>query len=448
MNVLLVDGYKIIEAGNFGLGSLYAYLKQEGVNCRVALDGYESFGARKDIAWADMVGISVSTRNLHEARKLIDKLPDTKMVVCGGRLPSALPKVLLEEYPKVDFAIQKEGEDRLYQLIKAIESGTPHQDIDGLVYRDNGSIVVNPARAYVDLDKLPIVTEGAFTGNGSARITFSRGCYGSCTFCPEDTRMRFRDPQLIADDMLVHSMERGYDQFLLGAANSFANRRHLEAVLERIERMEIPLKTVKFLGRVNDMVRHMNILQDYLDSPLISEGIRVEVGLESHSDNALGLIRKKTDARLNETAIQGLRRLSIPKGKKVDILIDNILFTHPDMTWNDLFDNLLFLGRFRFSRLDSERVKFRFHVNQNLIGIPGTPFYQELLARGYEPNGWNLEIHEYSFTDPMVQFAYDYIDEQKEEHEGGLKELVRKRGSELILDILEARKKAGLLGEE
>lgn len=202
MNVLLVDGYKITDPNNFGLGTLHAYLKQEGVNCRVALDGYESFGARRDIAWADMIGISVSTRNLHEARKLVDKLPDTKMVVCGGRLPTALPKLMLEEYPKVDFAIQKEGEDRLYQLIRAIESGAHHQDIDGLVYRDNESIIVNPATAYVDLNKLPIITEGAHTGNSSAHVTFSRGCYGSCTFCPEDTRMRFRDPKLIADDML------------------------------------------------------------------------------------------------------------------------------------------------------------------------------------------------------------------------------------------------------
>ncbi|MEA3486295.1 MAG: radical SAM protein [Thermodesulfobacteriota bacterium] len=123
-------------------------------------------------------------------------------VVMGGGSVSALGADLFKLTEEVDFVVCGEGEERLCDLIKALQSPAPNLSaVDGLIYRKDKAIVVNPAVKVVrNLDALPLPAydllpmEIYFEKNhnpsvhSSAQktctIITSRGCPHTCYYCP------------------------------------------------------------------------------------------------------------------------------------------------------------------------------------------------------------------------------------------------------------------------
>lgn len=87
--------------------------------------------------------------------KLIREFDKNIPIVVGGPHPSADPKVILADNPEISYVVCGEGEFTLKELLdnkcKNLEK------IDGLAFRKNGEIVVNPPRKFIhNLDILPI----------------------------------------------------------------------------------------------------------------------------------------------------------------------------------------------------------------------------------------------------------------------------------------------------
>jgi len=152
----------------------------------------------------DLVGISciLSNRsdyvsNICKTTKQFNK--DTITVV-GGHHVSGVPEHLLQG--DVDFEVLGEGEYRFPKLIDTLNGKGNLSKIDGLAYKHNGEIKIQPQLSWVkDLDKLPFpawdiveiekyqqgrlaYTHGVpLQSNKYATMLSSRGCPHSCDYC-------------------------------------------------------------------------------------------------------------------------------------------------------------------------------------------------------------------------------------------------------------------------
>ena len=77
-------------------------------------------------------------------------------IIVGGSGYSLFPESLLER-SGADFGIHGEGEAGPLALLEALEAGSDHRDIPGLVYRENGRIRRNPQQP--DRLERPVLTE-------------------------------------------------------------------------------------------------------------------------------------------------------------------------------------------------------------------------------------------------------------------------------------------------
>ncbi len=164
--------------------------------------GWEEIEQRMRDFSPDLVGIScMFSMMFPEALRMaeIAKGNDRKVpVVMGGAHPSSVPLDVLG-HESVDFVVIGEGEETLVELIDALGKNSDFQGIDGLGYRINGSLKVNPKTRFIrDLDALPFparhllpmeryheagVSHGGLKRSRYASIITSRGCPGNCVYC-------------------------------------------------------------------------------------------------------------------------------------------------------------------------------------------------------------------------------------------------------------------------
>jgi magnesium-protoporphyrin IX monomethyl ester (oxidative) cyclase len=108
----------------------------------------------------DLVGISCifslqEAITFELARFIKDLRPHAKTVV-GGTHPTALPERMLAG-SDIDFVILGEGERSMSELTDCIDNSMPIEGIDGLAYKKNGTVKINPKTTLVEnLDELPI----------------------------------------------------------------------------------------------------------------------------------------------------------------------------------------------------------------------------------------------------------------------------------------------------
>jgi hopanoid biosynthesis associated radical SAM protein HpnJ len=145
-----------------------------------------------DFELAVLFTTSASFRHdLDTVAHLKDKNPRLQVGLVGPQV-SVLPRESLEAGPQVDFVARREFD---YTILEAAQ-GRPLKDILGLSYRQNGRILHNPDRPYLeDLDALPFVTDIYHRDLQMERyqipylrypyVSFytGRGCPARCVFC-------------------------------------------------------------------------------------------------------------------------------------------------------------------------------------------------------------------------------------------------------------------------
>jgi magnesium-protoporphyrin IX monomethyl ester (oxidative) cyclase len=181
-------------------------------------------------SWSpDVVGLSCIFSNQWPAvRELTRRLkaadPDL-IVLSGGAHPSFMSELGMNDAP-LDFILRGESELSLLELLDRLKAGRPVDDVDGLVWRDDGVIRQNPKTGFIEnLDALPLPAHDllptekyfryalpmgyAFLSPRNVPIVTSRGCPCSCTFCSSTHlwgrryRVRSADNVLAEMDWLV-----------------------------------------------------------------------------------------------------------------------------------------------------------------------------------------------------------------------------------------------------
>jgi hopanoid biosynthesis associated radical SAM protein HpnJ len=124
-------------------------------------------------------------------KKIREINPKIKIAFVGPHV-SVLPEKSLKDCPEIDFVVRKEFDYAAYEFAH----GKPLEEILGISYRKNGSVVHTPDRPEVqDLDSLPHVTEVyrrdldvtrynvPFLLYPYVSLYTTRGCPAQCTFC-------------------------------------------------------------------------------------------------------------------------------------------------------------------------------------------------------------------------------------------------------------------------
>jgi anaerobic magnesium-protoporphyrin IX monomethyl ester cyclase len=145
----------------------------------------------------DIVGITLHATAAHNnagyiARRIKELKPDT-VLIAGGHHATFLPNELLRS--GFDISVLGEGDETIFDIGNAVKDGGDFRGVNGIVYRDGGSIFRNPSRSLiVDLDSLPMpamelldaskYTFKVFGGENKVMcIETSRGCPYACDFC-------------------------------------------------------------------------------------------------------------------------------------------------------------------------------------------------------------------------------------------------------------------------
>ncbi|HYP41352.1 MAG TPA: radical SAM protein [Chloroflexia bacterium] len=113
-------------------------------------------------------------------------------VVWGGYFPSSHGDVALAD-PAVDYVVRSQGENTILELLDVLENGGSLASIDGLSYKENGTIKHNKARKLADPNIFPTLPyekvdvrkylKNTVLGSRTTSYHSSIGCPFTCSFC-------------------------------------------------------------------------------------------------------------------------------------------------------------------------------------------------------------------------------------------------------------------------
>ncbi|MDD5015775.1 MAG: radical SAM protein [Atribacterota bacterium] len=158
-------------------------------------------------------------------------------IVIGGIHATIFSKEILKKYSFVDFVIVGEGEESFLELVKCIsQGGKGVASIDGLAYRDNQEVKLNPKTKFIsDPDNLPFpdytavdIAEYNMDTSGwyspkklkigqPYNVITSRSCPQHCTFCSmwlvHGLKTRVRSAENVLDEIEFLYNEHGVRYF-------------------------------------------------------------------------------------------------------------------------------------------------------------------------------------------------------------------------------------------
>lgn len=220
----------------------------------------------------DVIGLSLTQRSSVSGLKLVEVLRGRGYeghITSGGYLPSLCTDDFLTRASGVDSAVIGEGETTFSELVGCLSSNISWQNITGMAYCCNGRTVVNPLRPLIgDLDTLPFpardLLADAYGRMGYATIVSSRGCYGRCTFCPQNAfkqtnpgpHWRGRSPANVVDEIESIHKEFSINMFKFNDDDIFGpgelGRQRVVGICQEILRRGIRSNFMAYC-RINDI---------------------------------------------------------------------------------------------------------------------------------------------------------------------------------------------------
>jgi anaerobic magnesium-protoporphyrin IX monomethyl ester cyclase len=410
-----------------GLGYLSTALKKAGIDV-VGLDGaMESppFEIEKNIIHyglkpaelreriknikPDVVGISCFFSSRFpaalEAAQIAKEANPAIITVTGGVHPSLMPKKVCA-YPEFDFAVIGEGERSFVQLVTALENNGPHDSIDGLAFKRENQVCINPKTNFNDeldslgypdwelfnLDRyLKLHEERWGLGRGRyAPMVTSRGCPFHCTFCS------------------IHQV--------MGPGYRVRSAGHVIGEIETL----ISKYAVDEISFEDDNLTYDKDRFSQICQGIIEKGLKIRwntpngVHVGSLDDNALRWAKKAGCDSLNLAIESGdvtIRNRVIKKGLNSEKIYEVAKFCHKMGIKPNAYFVIGMPGETDDSINNTRRYINDLHFNNLSIFVatptPGTKFYEDCVAIGYiKPELFENEyinINAAIFTQPSIE---------------------------------------------
>ena len=406
-----------LPAGNLPLGLMYIAAVLQKANYKVEIldafmagtDFQESgetitFGLASDkIAQEirarkpDIVGIAgpftCQMDNSIKTCNVVKEVNPQILTVMGGPHVTLVPKGFLEEVKTVDIAVAGEGEYALLEIAQYFEGQKQLCDIKGITYRQNGKVVVNERRQFIDnLDELPYpaydlvdmeqylspkkIGYRSFQNKAISMIT-SRGCPFNCCFCAVHLHMGQGFRANSADYVLDH-IQHVVDKYKV--KNIFFEDDNLTLDLKRFEAIcdGIIERKIKIGWETPNGVRADCLNIDLLRKMKQSGCKSVFVGVESGDQQILDkVICKSLDLNRVIEFAKNARKIGLKTGAFY-------IIGFPGETKENMQRTVDF----------ALELKRKYDVGMHLFAATpsfGTRLYEECKAKGYLPADltWN-----------------------------------------------------------
>lgn len=254
----------------------------------------------------DVVGISTTSLDWFLAKAMAERIksidPDIP-IIAGGIHPTYADEHILKN-SKVDYAVRREGEKTLPELLDAIEKNKNLKDVPGISYKNNGRVIRTedrPALTINEMEETPFPAFDLLPDNvfGKIGVELSRGCKFSCIFCCIPFKKYWRGLSMkTVQNRIEHALN--YTKKLYGDKKTIfftdetftADRTRAEQTLRYLSELDLGDVSITFEARVNDLI-NSNILKYCTKLPLDT----IQIGVESGYDEGLKKIRKGTTTK-------------------------------------------------------------------------------------------------------------------------------------------------------
>lgn len=316
------------------------------------------------------------------ARRIKERYPDM-IIVFGGAHPTVLTRQTMAR-PQVDFVVLSEGEYSFRELLAAIEKGGGWEEIDGLAYRKDGEVIINPKTQFVkDLDQIPFPRRDllpmqnyfeAKEPHGSANrwkwttMLATRGCPYQCTFCntPQiwQRRWRSRSPKDVVDEIVELNREYGIEEIHFEDESLTTNPNWVLRFGAELKR-----RNQDIIWQTSNGVRAESINEETLDFMISSGCTQVTIAAESGSPKILDEVMKK---RLDLDAVKKAAKLA---SKKPVFIACYFMLGLPDERVSDVFKSIFLAMRLAAYGVDEV-------VFSVFSPLPGSELIQRLQKEG------------------------------------------------------------------
>lgn len=333
-----------------------------------------------------VTGITGTTPTIISAARLagsIKKMSPTTITVIGGSHASALPEQTLKEFASFDYLVFGEGETTFLELCLRIRDGGKDSDIQGLAYRNDGTVAVNIHRGLIDnLDTIPFpardlidyTTQAGHSSRGfsnklhSTELFTSRGCPVGCSFCAIQATfgktVRFRDPAFIEDEVSRMVREHGFNHVVI-ADDTFTLQPDRAVKISEILEKSSSITSWNCDTRVNA------VSLELLKTMKRCGCEKVAFGVESGSQRILDLIGKGITVEQIRKAVTWAKQADIQH-----IEGNFIIGCDPSETLQDLYETLKLIST----------LPWTFVSVAVIVPYPGTPVREKMLSAGYIDN--------------------------------------------------------------
>lgn len=338
-------------------------------------------------------------------RKVNPKIP----IIWGGPLPTILPQETIED-DHVDIIVRGQGEETFVELVENLSSNLPLDQIRGISYKNDKGISHNPARKFIDLNRLPpyrsvydlvdIADYIRFDEHINSRtINYhsSQGCPFNCGFCCETALWNHRWSAFTAertlDDIEPLVSEFGVNGIKFYDSEFFINQ---ERVLQFASGLIDRGLGIRWAASVHP--KNLNRLTNNQFDLLRRSGVsRLLLGAESGIQEELDLVGKGTTQEM-------VLRLARVCSDHDIVACFTFVTGYPTSPSSAIETTLDFAQRLRDVDKRHE-CKVHFYAP-----YPGTPLYRYALDNGFTPPRTLEEWSWYDYYDivtPWVDKKYE-----------------------------------------
>ena len=271
----------------------------------------------------DYLVAETSIPSFYHDLEILKKIRKTgiPILLCGPNAEIYKPQ-FLKENGFIDFVLFGEYEFTLLELMRCLQNGKTLNEVKGLIFRCNGSIVKNPKREPSDIDLLPWPYRDGLAMDKyldlpggipfpSVQMLASRGCPFGCNFCLwpqiiyQGTHYRARDIKDVVDEMEYLIREKGFKSIYFDDDTFNVGRERMLKFCKMIKERKLENTPWAIMARA-----------DLMDAEILSEmrsaGLwAVKYGVESAAGLLVGNCHKGLDLSKTTEIIKITKDLGI-----------------------------------------------------------------------------------------------------------------------------------------
>jgi len=220
----------------------------------------------------------------------------------------------------VDYVLSGEAEPRIDDFILMLNGKKKKSEVDGLIYKENGKIRMNPKIKFQDPDKLPFpdwdlvnlenywklgYAHAPLTEDKYLPILTSRGCPLLCNFCvvpaTNAVKWRPRSAKNVVDELEKYSKKYGVKEFHIEDLNPTVDRKRIIEICKLILKRKLKL-SLKFAAGTKAETFDLNTI-DWMAKAGFNY---ISISPESGSPRVLRLMKKYFN---HDQALEQVRKM-------------------------------------------------------------------------------------------------------------------------------------------